>query len=432
MREPLKIAVIDKSDSTGGAAIVSRRLTEALRKRGADARMFVCEKLTDLPFVELCAPQWQIKEKFLAERAEIFLSTGFNRETLFKIDTGSEGLPLWRHPFVKECDVVLLNWINQGMLSLKGIRKILELGKPVVWTMHDMWCMTGICHHAGSCTHFHDRCGCCPLLGKKSSPKDLSEKIWEKKNSLYGATGNSRENLKFVAVSRWLKAKCHESSLLRAADIRVIPNPFHPVEKVSRRVPAHGEEIRILFGAARLDDPIKGFETFAEMTAVLAEKYPEIARRLKIITFGNIKDPSWFSRLALSHRHLGVLRGEEALRDAYTDAHILVSSSEYETLPGTLVEAQAYGCIPVSLDRGGQSDIITHRETGWLAPYADTPQLRGANLAEGVVWASEVMEEPERYAAMTDRMYEDVNSRFSEENVARQYIRLIESMNKKT
>ena len=44
-----KILIINKSDSTGGAAVVSRRLMEALRAEGADARMLVVEKLTDSP-----------------------------------------------------------------------------------------------------------------------------------------------------------------------------------------------------------------------------------------------------------------------------------------------------------------------------------------------------------------------------------------------
>ncbi|MDE6866199.1 MAG: hypothetical protein K2J23_02250, partial [Muribaculaceae bacterium] len=51
----MKIAIINKSDSTGGAAVVSLRLMEALRRAGADARMVVMEKRTDSPYVSLAA-----------------------------------------------------------------------------------------------------------------------------------------------------------------------------------------------------------------------------------------------------------------------------------------------------------------------------------------------------------------------------------------
>ncbi len=63
----LKVVIINKSDSTGGAAVVSFRLMNALRTAGVDARMLVAEKLTDSPFVEAAgknrgnsnAPSWQ-------------------------------------------------------------------------------------------------------------------------------------------------------------------------------------------------------------------------------------------------------------------------------------------------------------------------------------------------------------------------------------
>lgn len=150
----MKIALICKSDSTGGAAVVTFRLMNALRANGMDARMIVTEKKSGSPHVIEAASQNKSLVPFLAERLRIFAGNGFNRKTLFRIDTASDGLPLHRIPFVREADVICLNWVNQGVVSLKGIRKLAALGKPLVWTMHDMWNMTGICHHAGYCQKF--------------------------------------------------------------------------------------------------------------------------------------------------------------------------------------------------------------------------------------------------------------------------------------
>ena len=47
---------------------------------------------------------------------------------------------------------------NQGMLSLTDIRRIIQSGKPIVWTMHDMWPFTGICHYAGDCDKYATQC----------------------------------------------------------------------------------------------------------------------------------------------------------------------------------------------------------------------------------------------------------------------------------
>ncbi|MDE7096659.1 MAG: glycosyltransferase, partial [Muribaculaceae bacterium] len=217
-----KLTFISRSDIRGGAAIVTYRLVEALRVAGVDARMLVCEKMSDSDFVQVCASAWLIKYSFFKERLKVFFNNGFNRSNLFKVDPACEGLPLWNHPWVRNADAVFLGWVNQGMLSLHGLHKIAGLGKPVIWIMHDMWNMTGICHHAGACDGFHDKCGCCPLLGEGSKQNDMSRKTWESKKLLY-----EDRKIRFIAVSSWLAQKAAESSLLCDMDVKVIPNPFN-------------------------------------------------------------------------------------------------------------------------------------------------------------------------------------------------------------
>lgn len=112
----MKIALICKSDSTGGAAVVTFRLMNALRANGMDARMIVTEKKSGSPHVIEAASQNKSLVPFLAERLRIFAGNGFNRKTLFRIDTASDGLPLHRIPFVREADVICLNWVNQGVV----------------------------------------------------------------------------------------------------------------------------------------------------------------------------------------------------------------------------------------------------------------------------------------------------------------------------
>ena len=427
---PLKVVIINKSDSTGGAAVVSRRLMEALREEGADARMLVTEKLTESPYVETAAPGWKIKEKFLLERVGIFYDNGFNRDTLFKIDTASEGLPLWKHPLVKEADAVLINWVNQGMLSLKGIKRITELGKPVIVTMHDMWWMTGICHHAGECCHYHKKCGECYLLGKKKGSSDVSLKVWEKKCKLYGEGTKDTFQGVFVAVSRWLKNKAEQSSLLKGARLEVIPNAFRIMPKKEERKRDETEKIRILFGAARLDDPIKGLPVVREMTKILKKRDERLAERLELITFGGVKNPETLQGFAISHIHKGMIRGEENIKKLYEDSDLTVSASSYETLPGTLVEAQAYGCIPVSFDRGGQSDIIDDGLTGFLVTYSDNLKEAAERLAEGVLKGVEIVRDREKYRNFAERMRQSVKERFEASQVAKKYLQLIDKMTK--
>ncbi len=441
----MKIVILNKSDRRGGAAVVSLRLMEALRARGADARMVVAEKLSDSPYVSVAASPIALKAPFLAERLQIFLANGMDRSTLFKVDTGAFGINILGHPWVKEADVVMLNWVNQGFVSLDGVHRLARAGKRLIWTMHDLWCMTGICHHTGGCGRFRNECGGCRFLNhneERPFRRDLATSVQTKKEALY-----SDADIHFVAVSSWLRDLARESRLLGDKRVSVIPNAFEIGER-ARRISAlerpgeRGEGLlRIVMGAARLDDTVKGLPVLVEATRVFARKYPEMAARSELVTFGGIRDPRNLEGMGIAHRHIGTVKGEDALAELYGTASVVVSTSEYETLPGTLIEGQAYGAIPVSFDRGGQRDIITPPEcppheiaasdkqpgelaasetcTGFLVPYTSDLGAGAEGIADAIAAALRIAGPDIRR-----RMLSSVESRFSAQAVADAYLRL--------
>lgn len=414
----MKVTVVSRSDSNGGAAIVSRRLTEALRELGIRAGMLVLDKKTDLPFV--VEVHYPIRQPFafMEERAQIFLHNGMKRKNLWKVDTAAFGLPLSEHPMVREADAIILNWVNQGMLSLEGIRRMSPPGKRVIWTMHDMWNLTGICHHAMDCRRYEGECGKCPLLNSHKE-KDLSRTTWLKKEQLYRDT-----RIRFVAVSSWLAEKARESSLMKERDVTVIPNPFEPRNTIP---PLMGKEkgVRILFAAATLDNWIKGLTTFREAVGIFKERHPDLARQAKVVLMGAVKNPSSTEGFALPVEYLGSVTGEDKLAEVYSRCDVTVNSSYFENLPGTLIESQAYGAVPVAFDRGGQRDIIDDGETGILAPWHDREEERAASLADAIARALKMAaEDPE---GTRERMRRSVEERFSYKAVARQYLDLLEN-----
>ena len=422
----MKVVIINKSDRTGGAAIVSYRLMKSLRQIGIDARMLVVEKLSDNYYVDSVASPFKAYRLFLSERLKIFMNNGFNKNDLFKVDIASDGVSLHKHEWVKEADVVCLNWINQGMLSFKQIKKISKSGKPIVWTMHDMWNCTGICHHAGSCNNFMEQCGNCRYLSNRKADNDISNKTWHKKQKLY-----ANANISFVAVSNWLADKCNKSGLLKEKNVMVIPNAF-PINSVPDKLTKPGKTgiHNIVMGASRLDDYIKGLPILIEATKLIAAQHPELLNRLKLVTYGDIRYPEKYTGIALQHEHLGVIGHEKDVNDIYRESSIVVSTSHYETLPGTLIEGQAYGCIPVSFNQGGQSDIIEHLVTGYLAEYSRDITVAAQRIADGIVWAVKQadtidMSSPDNIIA---RMHNNVYSKFSGTEVARTYENLFNTL----
>lgn len=422
---PLRVVIVNKSDRTGGAAVVSRRLMEALRAESVDARMLVVEKLSGSEYVETVEMPVRYKTAFLSERLEIYLNNGFDRRDLFKVDTALYGLPLYRHPLIRQADVVCLGWVNQGMLSLRGIRRIKA---PLVWIMHDMWNLTGICHHSHDCDRFRDVCCGCPYLHTRSREPDLSTKIQRLKQELYNV-----RNIRFVAVSNWLAGKARGSALLAGRDVRVINNPFSmeyfpslpesdKVRKLISDAEKNPDRIRIVFGAARLDDAVKGFPILIAATESLKRDYPALAGKLELVTFGEIRDSSLLERIAIPHRYLGRLQAGD-VRAVYENSEIVVSTSLHETLPGTLVEGQAFGCVPVCFNRGGQPDIVDHLSTGYMAEFSDDIEIAGRRIAEGIARMAELRDDE-----MLVRMRESVDSRFSPRVIAEKYISLFREL----
>lgn len=411
---PIKAVLINHSDIHGGAAVVTYRLMHALRNEGVDASMIVMTKYTDDKNVHLPSTRLRRGFSFMMERIGIMRRNGFSRDNLFKVSTASTGIGITGHPLVKEADVIMLSWINQGLLSLNDIKRLRKMGKKIIWTMHDMWCFTGICHHSFDCRNYTLRCGNCRFLGLDRDKSDLSNLTWERKHKIYKDKG-----IIFIAVSNWLKERASESLLLKGQRIEVIPNAF-PVETFKTEVDPdvkpfsmQKEKRYILMGASRLDDPIKGLEYAVEALNLIFDENPAIANSTEVIFFGELRNPDALENLRFPHRHVGIIRDGNILRNMYASASVVISSSLFETLPGTLIEGQASGCIPVTFGRGGQRDIIEHMHNGYIAEYKNSE-----SLAKGIIWA---LSQP----ISREELHTNVEKRFSSKIVARRYMRLL-------
>ena len=411
----MKVVIISTSDNKGGAAIVATRLLNQLPLNGIDATMLAMHKYSDNPRVVEYGNNLKGKAYFLSERLQIFLHNKFSRENLFKVSTARYGFDLSRHPLVNDSDVIILNWINQGALSLDSIDKICLLGKPVVWIMHDMWQATGICHYSMECDRYKTECGKCKFL-KSKNRADLSYITLLRKQKLY----SRHHNLHFIAISNWIRGVCRESELLAHKNVVQIPNVF-PVNDFDYHrahtlpdIPA-GKCV-IVLGAARLDVPIKGLDILIETTKILVQKYPETAKDLHLVTYGDIRNPELLKEIEISHTHIGKVSRREDIAEIYRNGDIVLSVALFETLPTTLIEGAAAGCTPVTFGNSGQADIVTDGITGYIAEYKSVK-----SVAEKLVYASH---------NLIDREYlhKYIDNRYSAQAVAEQYNTLFQSL----
>ena len=418
----MKILLVNTSSATGGAAVATRRLMNALEKSGAEVKMLVRDKddEEDDKVIAL-SPSWKLKWNFLWERLVIWVHNKLSRKNLFAVDIANTGTDITSLPIFHEADIIHLHWVNQGFLSLKNINKILTSGKPVVWTLHDMWPCTAICHHAHQCNGFVQDCSQCAHL---QFPKweNLPHRVFLQKKQIY-----SKGNLHLVSVSNWLHQQVKRSALTCSLPSSVIPNTlslqqFKLGDKVEarRQLKLPADKFIIIFGAARIDDPIKGFPLLLKAIDLLISSGRYKKDDLHLAFFGKIKYPTQVLPLIpVDYTDLGWIDNAEKLSVAYASADVVVCASRYETFGQTLIEAQACGCIPVSFGNSGQADIITHLKNGYLAEAYSID-----DLANGIHWA---LTEGKMCISAKD-MREEVVQRYSSEVVAEQYITLYENI----
>ena len=407
----MRVLIVNTSERTGGAAVAANRLMKALNNHGIKAKMLVRDKETDsLTVCALPRSPW-LKWNFLWERLVIFVRCHFSRQHLFEIDLANTGTDITRLREFQEADIIHLHWINQGMLSLSGIRKILRSGKPVVWTMHDIWPATAICHVTLGCRHFTTRCYGCRLLGKGNGD-DLSTTVWQRKLRML-----NDENIYFVACSRWLESEAKASAMLKGHKITSIPNPIdthiynrYNKKEARERLGLPQDRRLILFSSQRVTTPLKGMDYLIEACRLLGDLTKSQTPCEVVILGGHAEEV--VEQLPLKAHPLGYVNEEQRIVDVYNAADVFVLPSLSENLPNTIMEAMACGLPCVGFKVGGIPEEIDHKHNGYVAEYRNAE-----DLARGIQW---ILNEAD-YESLSQNAIQKVVRNYSQQSVALRY-----------
>ncbi|PNE25383.1 glycosyl transferase [Tannerella sp. oral taxon 808] len=418
----MRVLFLNTSDSKGGAAIAAKRLMDTLRKEGIDVSMIVRDKATDDPAViKIRSSKWMNKIRFMYERLGIFIHNGFNRENLFAVSQANTGVDISRYNEVKRADIIHIHWINQGFLSLKDVQRLVAIGKPIVWTMHDMWPCTGICHHARDCVSFMSQCGGCFFLQSKKE-RDLSTAVFQKKQQWIFF----EENITMVGCSQWLARKAKISALTKNHRVVSIPNPidiqqfksYSDKENCRRRLGLPEHKQLILFGAANVTDKRKGIYYLIDAINRLLVVDPCLAEKMGIVAFGEAK-AEFVNLVKIPVYPLGYVFDVSQIVALYNAIDVFVTSSLEENLPNTIMEAMACGVPCVGFRIGGIPEMIDHKENGYIAAYKDAD-----DLAAGIDWMLNKADRDE----LSRNARRKVEENYSEAVVAKQYIQLYQRL----
>lgn len=191
-------------------------------------------------------------------------------------ESTSLGVDLFRVREIKDADVINIHWVNDGMLSYNGLKKLCNSGKIIVWTMHDMYAFTAGCYYDKSCGRYAQNCNNCPLVSKTRNGQRYISEMYSKKKAAFEG------HISFIGCSRWMTSCAERSQLTKHHILKTIPNPietdiFLPIEKGKARtffpeIPNDDKRI-VLFGAmSSTSDPRKGYQYLIEALNCISNK----------------------------------------------------------------------------------------------------------------------------------------------------------------
>lgn len=348
----MNIVHIGTTDNRGGAARASFRLHTGLRAAGHGSRMVVGWK------VEASADTDGVMDR--RGRRRLF------RRAMALVDRGLSlqytalpwGADFLAHPFLEGADVIHLHNLHGGFFPLRILPRLARRA-PVVWSLYDMWAMTGHCAYAYDCERWKTGCGRCPRLGEMPAiHMDTSAMHWRIKRALY------RETAPTIATgSAWMATMVKGSPLLERCDVHTIPygtdpTVFRPVAKAQARnalrIPLDAHVI-LMFAVS---EPRKGGGYLLDALERLSLDPPPwlliVGDRLGRVPAG------------LPVRQMGFVDSDDVLNLCYGAADVFVLPTLAENFPLSILDASAAGIPSIAFDVGGVPDLVQHLETGYL------------------------------------------------------------------
>lgn len=318
------------------------------------------------------------------------------------------------------CDLIHLHNFHGYYATIDSLAAVAR-AKPLVWTFHALWGITGGCDHPRDCRRYFEACGECPQLNKwPLGPIDNTpQQLAAKKAQL------SPLPLHVISPSRWMAQVIRESPVGRRWRVHCIPNAVDAefLRIADARFASRREtnRLRILLVNRNFGDEQKGFSIAREALREFAAAAGESPEKRPKLTLAGVRSewaagelPEWECEA------LGYISEPTALAEIYSQADLFLFASPAENFPCVVLEAMAAGACVVATPTGGVVEQIEHGVSGLLAR-----DISGPALAEALARACQNSDERKALAAAArDR----VQREFSEPVFAEQHRELYQGI----
>lgn len=345
----MKILHVNNQVRLGGAETVIRQLLRGFPA----ARLAVADGKTVPPGVQPLYPRFlaRLHHSRLHRIVERFAPRAFWTDRSFRA--------LADAPF----DLIHLHNFHGRYATIESLAHLARR-KPLVWTFHALWGVTGGCDHPRDCKRYLDACGACPQLGRwpLRDEDDTAPQLAAKLAHLAPLP------LHIVAPSRWLADIVRASRVGRKWRVHHIPNAVD--SEFVRALPPRTTNDRpaILVVNRNFADEQKGWPIARAALAALSPS-------ARLILVGENSAQAASELPAWVCEPLGYLADPAALAAAHARADIFLFASPAENFPCAVLEAMAAGCCVVATPTGGIVEQIADKVAGLLARDISAPAL---------------------------------------------------------
>ena len=263
-------------------------------------------------------------------------------------------------------DLVLLHWVQGEFLSIKDIGSI---DVPIVWVMHDCWPFSASEHHqlVDSCSYVRGY--------RERKPWSPSKLVYNAKQKYF-----KDADITLVGPSPWICAKSRSSLLMGKRKIENIPNPLDlnifniQLERSKAREMLQidaNSHVALVGSLTESSDPVKGLDILHQALEV----YSRYGKQLILVVLGTSSFPSISG---VEMRQVGTIANESDMSIYYSASDMTLIPSRVETHSQMAAESIACGTPVVAFNVGGNSSIVEHEISGFLAkPFSPADFARG-------------------------------------------------------
>ena len=344
----MKIAILSKSDSSGGGASrVAQELQEQLTLSKHQVSHFTKDATS--------SPRVPLYGNYAKKIYMLLREIGFQEFIPFEL------INIYKKHKNEQFDLFHFHDLSTAIspLTLKQLSK----NNKVIMTIHDSSIVTGGCINPLKCTYYKTTCHSCPQkrewpFGKRVDMSSFfhSLKKYVLKNS----------NIRFITPSKWMADFVYDTGLISSYPT-IIPNGVdtdkfivYNKQEIRKKLNLPEKRFIILLSSSSLNSPFKGIKYALEVIKQIKGLDP-------FILLVGKKDKDISSLLKeFDTFETGYISDKKLLNQFYSCADIFLNTTIADNFPITVLEVMASGTTNVGFETGGIPEIVSHNIDGLL------------------------------------------------------------------